>query len=376
MLRIGVLLSTTAAAGRLRPLPASGAREKCSIAPLLPLRAHRAHWVAFAEQRAGAGHHDVAFLQAVADFDLAARHQPDLDALGLDARAPHHLDHGAGGAIEHRGERHRDVVAAFAGGDLRPPEGIHQQAPVGRHRDRGLAELAVGLDRRRDPAHLALDLAGADDFDARGLVDLELGDVLHRHQADQVEFASRDDGKQRIALRRGHRADHRRGRRHQPGHGSRDQRQPAFGLAEPGQQLTCGDGVAGLGQDFRDPEPRPLRAHRRLLARDDDPGHFDDGREAGFYSFQHGDRRAPGGILGGVGLVGGEGGMGGEGEEGGGEGGEPSSRKSARGEITHQRSGPGHGAIDIRRRALEPSGAKGRVNLWPRRINGFCKSKL
>ena len=31
------------------------------------------------------------------------------------------LDHGAGGAIEHGGERHRDVVAAFAGGDERAP---------------------------------------------------------------------------------------------------------------------------------------------------------------------------------------------------------------------------------------------------------------
>src|ERR1700730_8101301 len=42
-------------------------------------RGHRAHRIAFAQQRAGAGDHHVALGQAVADFDLARRHQPDLD---------------------------------------------------------------------------------------------------------------------------------------------------------------------------------------------------------------------------------------------------------------------------------------------------------
>ena len=50
-------------------------------------------------------------VEAVADFDLAARHQSDLDPLGLDALAPHHLHHGAGGAVEDRGQRHRDAAA-------------------------------------------------------------------------------------------------------------------------------------------------------------------------------------------------------------------------------------------------------------------------
>src|SRR3977135_142533 len=65
--------------GMLRtPLPLG---EVKWMQPLLPLdaRRHRAHRVALAEQRAGAGDDDVAFLQAVADFDLACRHQPALD---------------------------------------------------------------------------------------------------------------------------------------------------------------------------------------------------------------------------------------------------------------------------------------------------------
>ena len=40
--------------------------------PLLRVRRrHRPHRIAFAEQRAGAGDHDVAFLDAALDFDLA-----------------------------------------------------------------------------------------------------------------------------------------------------------------------------------------------------------------------------------------------------------------------------------------------------------------
>ena len=63
------------------------------------------------------------------DFDLAGRHQPDLDPPGLDPRAPHHLHHGAGRAVEDRGQRHRDA-AALPGLDQRPAGRIHQQPAV------------------------------------------------------------------------------------------------------------------------------------------------------------------------------------------------------------------------------------------------------
>ena len=68
--------------------------------------------------------------------------------------APHHLHHGAGAAVEDRGQRHRDA-AALPGLDQSPGRGVDQQPPARRHPDRDLAELAVGLDGRGDPAHLA-----------------------------------------------------------------------------------------------------------------------------------------------------------------------------------------------------------------------------
>src|SRR3954452_15089667 len=80
-------------------------------------RAYRAHGIALAQQCAGAGHDDVAFVEALADFDIAAGHQPDLDPSRLHARSPHHLHHGAGAAVENGRERHRDVVAALPGFD-------------------------------------------------------------------------------------------------------------------------------------------------------------------------------------------------------------------------------------------------------------------
>ena len=87
---------------------------------LLRIRArrHRPHRIALAQQRAGARHHDVALSQPRGDLDLSGRHQPGLHPPRFDARAPHHLHHGAGGAIEDGGERHRDA-AALPGLDLR-----------------------------------------------------------------------------------------------------------------------------------------------------------------------------------------------------------------------------------------------------------------
>jgi hypothetical protein len=84
-------------------------------------------------------------------------------------------------------------------------------------------------------------------------------------------------------------------------------------------ELAGRHGVSGLGQHFRDLQPRPFRAHRRLLSWNDNARSFDDRGEAGFCGFQHRDRRA----LGGVGFVGGEGWVGGEGEQAGGDCGEP-----------------------------------------------------
>jgi len=84
-------------------VPAFAGTTTISLNPwLLPLgiRGDRAHRIAFAQQRARARHHNVALGHSLADFDLSAGRQPDLDPLGLDARAPHHLV-SAVDALEH-----------------------------------------------------------------------------------------------------------------------------------------------------------------------------------------------------------------------------------------------------------------------------------
>ena len=77
-----------------------------------------------------------------------------------------------------------------------------------------------------------------------------------------------------------------------PATGACDHLRAAFGQRQPGQILPGGDGIAGLGQDFRDLQPRPLGAHHGLLARDDDAGNLDDRRKAELRRLQHRDRRA------------------------------------------------------------------------------------
>ena len=256
--------------------------------------------------------------------------------------APHHLNHGAGGAVEDGGERHRDA-AALPGLDLRPPGRIHQKAAVGGDADEHLAELAVGLDGGRQPPHPPVDLAGADHLDPRRLVDREFGDVPRRHQADQVEFAARDDGEQRLALARGRRADRRGRSRDQPGHRRLHRHRAAFGQVQPRQRLPRGDGIAGIRQHFRDLQPHPLRPHLRLLARNDGAGYLDRIAETGFRRLEHGDRRALGG---GLGIVGGDGRLGGEGEQAGHEQGGQFWRKVARSEFAHRRFVPGFTVLD------------------------------
>ena len=66
----------------------------------------------------------------------------------------------------------------------------------------------------------------------------------------------------------------------------------AFGQRQPRQGLAGGDGIAGIRQHFGDLQPHPLGPHLRLLARNDDAGHFDDIAEAGFRRLQHRDRGA------------------------------------------------------------------------------------
>jgi len=106
-------------------LPRKPGEERTAVAEtlasqLLPPTYHP-HWavtgrtgITLAQERAGAGHHDVAFHEAIADFDLAAGHQSGFDPAGLDPLALDHLHHGAGAAIEDGGERHR-YAAALAG---------------------------------------------------------------------------------------------------------------------------------------------------------------------------------------------------------------------------------------------------------------------
>ena len=178
----------------------------------------------------------------------------------------------------------------------RPARGIHQQTPVGYQPDEDLAELAVGFDRRSDPPHPAVDPVRAD-LDLGGLVDLQLRNVLGRNQADQVEFASGDNAEQRLALARCGGADHRRGRGDQACDRGLHQRGAAFGKGEPGQRLTGGHGIAGIGQDFRDLEALPLRADHGFIARNDRARDLDNGGEAGLCRVDHGDGRPLGRVV-------------------------------------------------------------------------------
>ena len=350
-------------APRYLATPGSPRSRRESARKLLRIRArrHRPHRIALAQQRAGARHHDVAFGQAVADFDLAAGHQPDLDPPGLDPLPPHHLNHGAGGAIENGGERHRHA-AALPGLDQRPAGRIHQQAPVGGHRDEHLAELAVGLDRRRHPAHLAVDLAGADDLDPRGLVDRELRNIawvgtsptrsnslraMMENSASPLPEAGAPITAEEVEI--------------SPATGACTCATPPSGRvsrASVWPAVTVSPASARISATFR-----PGRSGRTAVSSRGitNAGNLDDGVEAGFRRLEHGDR----GALGGVGLVGGEGGVGGEAEQGGDDGGEPFSRKAARGERIHRHSCPVFRAIDIRR------GQGGRAGRGPKNPTVF-----
>ncbi len=106
---------------------------------------------------------------------------------------------------------------------------------------------------------------------------------------------------------------------------------PPSGSVSRASDLPGGDGIAGLGQDFRNLQPRPFGPHHRLLARDHDAGHLDDIRKARLRRREHRDRRA----LGSVGLVGGERGAG-EGEEE--SSGENLSRRGEGGQRGHRNS--------------------------------------
>ena len=55
---------------------------------------------------------------------------------------------------------------------------------------------------------------------------------------------------------------------------------PPSGSVSRASVLAGGHGIAGLGQDFRHLQPRPLRAHRGFLARNDDAGNLDDVRRS------------------------------------------------------------------------------------------------
>ncbi|MGY3106819.1 hypothetical protein ACVWW7_003446 [Bradyrhizobium sp. LM6.9] len=51
-----------------------------------------------------------------------------------------------------------------------------------------------------DAAHLAVDISGAGDAHGRLLVDRELAHIGGRDEADEIVFAARHDGEQRLAL--------------------------------------------------------------------------------------------------------------------------------------------------------------------------------
>ena len=124
------------------------------------------------------------------------------------------------------------------------------------------------------------------------LVDRELGDILGRHQADEIVFAARDDAEQRLAPARDAIAPIVAVEAEiTPATGAWTLTVAAFGKREPRQRLAGRDGLAGIDQHVGDLQSRPFRPHRGLLARQDDAGHLDDIVEAGLCRLQHGDRR-------------------------------------------------------------------------------------
>jgi len=99
----------------------------------------------------------------VADFDLAARHQADFDPPGLDPLAPHHLHHGAGGAVENGGQRHRHA-AILAGLDQGAPDEFTSRRWFDVTAMVTWPSWLLGSTVGATPRHPAIDLAGADDL--------------------------------------------------------------------------------------------------------------------------------------------------------------------------------------------------------------------
>ncbi|MET3259911.1 hypothetical protein ABIF38_001417 [Bradyrhizobium japonicum] len=173
-----------------------------------------------------------------------------------------------------------------------------------------------GSTRRRDPPHLAVEIAGAEDLELRRLLGLQLGDVAGRHHADQIVLALGDDREQRV-LARCRAAYDRRRRRDRARHRRRDvDRVGAVGQLR--QHLAGGDGVAGIGHHLRHLQAETVGPDLLLVAWQHDAGDLDDIAEAELCGLQHRHRRA---LRHSVGLARGKRGRGREHEQrGGGEG--------------------------------------------------------
>ena len=268
--------------------------------------------------------------------------------------APHHLHHGAGRAVEDRGQRHRDA-AALPGLDQRPAGRIHQQPPRQPPPRRTPGRAGCWARWSRPPGApcpstspvpmiliRAVWLTASLEMSRTGTMPTRSNSLraMMENSASPLAPAIEPTTAEEVEI--------------SPAIGAAHQRQPALGQREPGQQLAGGDGIARLRQDFRHLQPRPLRAHRGLLPRDQDARHLDDIAETGLCGLEHGDRGA---LRRGV-IVGGERG-GGEEEEGGDQK-RPLQGKGGCSEMGHRRSRPVSGAIDIRRRARGPRGATSR----------------
>src|SRR5207244_4197545 len=72
----------------------------------------RPYPVALAQERAGAGDHHVAFVEAFANFRIAPREQPDADATRLHPFVAHDLNNRAFRTVENRGQRDRGAAAS------------------------------------------------------------------------------------------------------------------------------------------------------------------------------------------------------------------------------------------------------------------------
>ncbi len=161
------------------------------------------HGVAFAQERAGLGDHEIAFGNTRLDFDLIAGRESRLDAAlhdyaGLDdlnARVPFLI-------VEDGGLRHGDVVSA-ARLDRATGECAYAQVGPAAEENAHLAQARRFIDLGRNETHGAFDLACAGNLDLRFLADCDMGHASFGQLGIELDLASGDHAEQGLAVAQG-----------------------------------------------------------------------------------------------------------------------------------------------------------------------------